>query len=186
MSNILKPDAVAAGQPEQINSKVKLPQQNYVVRCKKVDFQFSRSSQNPMLVLTWELCKPETLSIAGRVYSIAGVELRKQYVTLTEKAKNRFFDMQRMFGIEPGIDLDNPMDVANQFVGVVANAVCNSEEYIRRRDLTDEEVANGMKPEDAPALTYEDGSPVKGYTRELVQLLQKSSVAVPPMAEGSM
>ena len=181
MSNILKPEPQAAGQPEQLNSKVKLPQRNYVVRCKKVEFTFSRKSNNPMFVLSWEICKPETITINGRVYSIAGVDLRPQYLTLTKEAVGRLFTLQRTFGMDEGVDLDNPLEVGNKFVGKVANAVCGSDEYIRRADLTDEEIAAGKRPEDAEPLKYEDGSPVKGYTRELVQILEASSVSVPPL-----
>lgn len=186
MSNTLKPDAINAGQPEQINKKVKLPRQTYIIRCKGVEFKFSNTSGNPMFVLTWEICKPETINVAGRIYSVGGVELRKQYLTLTEKAKNRFFDIQRMFGIEPGVDLDNPMEVGNQFVGKVARAVCGSDEYVQRAELSQEEIDAGKKPEDAEVLTYEDGSPIKGYTRELIELVQASTESVPPMKTDSM
>lgn len=186
MSNILKPEAIDASQPEQLNSRVKLPQGNYVIRCKKVDFNFSRKAGNPMFVLSWEICKPETIKVAGKTYSIAGVELRKQYLTLTPEAIKRTFELQAMLGLEQRVDIDNPMEDGNKFVGAVVNAICGSDEYIKRADLTDDEIAAGKRPEDAAPLTYEDGSPVKGYTRELMQILEKSNVTVPPLATGSL
>lgn len=185
-NNILTPAPVDASQPEQLNSSVKLPRGNYVVRCKKAEFQFSRKAGNPMFVLTWELCKPETVRVEGRVYSIAGVELRKQYLTLTPEAAKRTFELQSLLGLEQKVDLDNPLEAANKFVGQVANAFCGSDEYVKRADLTDEEIADGKTPDQAAPITYEDGSPVKGYTRELLQVLQKSSVVLPPVSDGSL
>lgn len=186
MSNILKPEAQSSAQVEQLNSKVKLPRGNYVIRCRKVDFTFSRKAGNPMFVLTWELCKPETIKANGKQYAIAGLELSKQYLTLTPEAAGRLFALQRTFGMEEGVDLDNPLDAGNKFIGKVANAICESEEYVLRADLTDEEIAAGKTPDQAEPLKYEDGSTVKGYRRSLVQVLEASSASVPPLSEGSL
>lgn len=187
MSNILKPEPQAPGQAEQINSKVKLPRSVYVVRCKKSEFAFSRKNNNPMFVLTWELCKPDTITVAGRKYAIAGVELSKQYLTLTPEAAPRLFELQRILGMPEGVDLDNPMESAgNAFIGKVANAICESEDYVLRADLTDEDIAAGKTPDQAEPLRYEDGSEMKGYRRVLVRIAEASSASVPPLATGSL
>ncbi len=181
MANILKPQAQDSTQPEQLNSRVELPKKTYIIRCKKADFKISAKG-NPMIVLVWELCRPETVSIAGRNYSIAGVELRPQYLTLNEDVNHpgmkRFFDLQTTLNIEAGVDLEDPVSYAEAFVGKIANAICDSEEYIRRESLTEAEVAAGKTPQEAEPLRYEDGTEVKGYNPSLRQVLESSSVTL--------
>lgn len=191
-SEILRPDAVDASQPEPLTSKVPLPTKAYVCRVKKGEFKFS-SKNNPMIVLVYELCKlthakdgerADCVSVAGKQYTIGGVELRPQYMTLTREAVGRLFKLQAKLGLKQEVDVQNPQPTVDALIGKVVNAQCGSKEYIKRESLTEEQVAAGMNPEDAEPIRYEDGTPVKGYSFELFDVLEASSATVP--TAGSM
>ena len=191
-SEILRPDAVDASQPEPLTNKVQLPTRAYVCRVKRGEFKYS-SKNNPMIVLVSELCKlthvkdgerGDIITVAGKPYTIGGVELRPQYLTLTKEAVGRLFTLQGKLGLEKSVDLKNPQPTIDAFLGKVINATCGSKEYIKRESLTEEQVAAGMTPEDAEPIRYEDGTPVKGYSFELLEVLELSSAVVPEA--GSM
>ena len=191
-TEILRPGAVDASQPEPLTSKVQLPTRAYVCRVKKGEFKFS-SKNNPMIVLVYELCKlthvkhgqrADCVEVAGKLYTIGGVELRPQYLTLTKEAVGRLFQLQAKLGVKQEVDLKNPQPTIDALIGKVVNAQCGAKEYIKRESLTEEQVAAGIKPEEAEPIRYEDGSPVKGYSFELFDVLEASSVTVPVV--GSM
>jgi len=191
-TEILRPDAVDASQPEPLTNKVQLPTRAYVCRVKKGEFKFS-SKNNPMIVLVSELCKlthvkegerAEVVTVAGKQYTIGGVELRPQYLTLTKEAVGRLFTLQRKLGLEQSVDLKDPQPTIDALIGKVVNATCGSKEYIKRESLTEEQIAAGMSPDEAEPIRYEDGSPVKGYSFEVLEVLELSSAVVPEA--GSM
>tara|TARA_R110000868_G_scaffold354191_3_gene615484 strand:+ start:6024 stop:6629 length:606 start_codon:yes stop_codon:yes gene_type:complete len=191
-SEVLRPDAIDASQPEPLTNKVQLPTRAYVCRIKKGEFKFS-SKNNPMIVLVSELCKlthvkegdrAESITVAGKQYTIGGVELRPQYLTLTKEAVGRLFKLQQKLGVEQIVDPKNPQPTIDALVGKVVNATCGSKEYIKRESLTEEQVAAGMSPDEAEPIRYEDGNPVKGYSFELFEVLELSSAVVPEA--GSM
>lgn len=192
-SEILRPDAVDHSQPEPLTSKVQLPTRAYVCRIKKGEFTYSKSNNNPMIVLVSELCKlthvkdgqrADVIEVAGKPYTIGGVELRPKYFTLTKEAVGRLFRLQAKLGVKQEVDVKNPQPTIDALIGKVMNCTCGSKEYIKRESLTEEQVAAGLKPEDAEPIKYEDGSPVKGYSFELIEELEASSKSVP--TAGSM
>lgn len=191
-SEILRPDAVDASQPEPLNSKVPLPTRAYVCRIKKGEFKYS-SKNNPMIVLVSELCKlthakegerADVITHAGKQYTIGGVELRPQYLTLTKEAVGRLFKLQAKLGLEQIVDAKNPQPTIDALIGKVINATCGAKEYIKRESLTEEQIAAGMSPDEAEPIRYEDGSTVKGYSFEVFEVLELSSAVVPEA--GSM
>jgi len=185
----------AAGQPEQLTSKDRLPGGSYVVRCTNVDFSFSKSSGNPMFVTEWELigyrvtdpttkkmvCQP-TVNVLGINKAIGGTKVRPVYFTLTEKAKERWFDICRQAGLPTTIDLDNPLEVGKQLIGKAFNAQVKSTEYVRRNELTQEQKEAGIKPEEADAILDEDGNEIKGYNNEISNFIDASRMQLPSLS----
>ncbi len=188
MSNILKPTQTAEGnaQVSNLTRSQRLPKDNYIVRCKKATAEVSKTSNKPMIKMIWEIARPDQIEIGGKPVSIAGIELKPQYLVCHEDNVNKsrgLFAIQAMFGIEQGVDLDDLETHAKEFEGKVANAICGAEEYVQRKDLTDAEIAAGKTPQEAEPIRMEDGTEVKGYNCVLVQLLEASSVQLPPRNE---
>lgn len=190
MSTILKPTQTAEGnaQVSNLTRSQRLPKDNYIVRCKKSTAEVSKTSGKPMIKMVWEIARPDSIEINGKPTAIAGIELKPNYLVChtdpaDAKKNERLFNTQVMFGIEPGVDVDDLEPYAKAFEGKVANAICGAEEYVQRKDLTDAEIAAGKTPQEAEPIRMEDGTEVKGYNCVLIQLLEASSVQLPPRNE---
>ncbi len=154
-------------------SNVGLPRDRYATRVKDIEFKLS-SKQNPMLVVTVELYAPDKVLISGQSYAIAGVE-DTMYLTLTEAAWPRCKDFMQKLGLKAQIDdIDNPN--VEQFKNKTFDAIWGSEQYQYRKDLTPEQIAAGMKPEQAEIIKDKDGNPVIGYRSKCQKVLGAAHV----------
>ena len=62
------------------NSKLRFPNDNYVLRVTNASFAPSKSSGNPMITLDVEVVSPEIVEIDGKQVTVSGVSL-KHYLT---------------------------------------------------------------------------------------------------------
>src|ERR1700693_2260695 len=120
-----------------LTAKDRLPRNRYTVQCNEETFETSKSSGNPMVVRTWEIVAPESITINGLPKVIAGTEV-KQYLTTmvlvenkdgkivrddakSDKALARLRDENENLGIPtPQIDDENP---ELKCKGIVADAI---------------------------------------------------------------
>lgn len=174
----------------QLNKDVMLPTDRYTVRLKDVVYGPS-SKGNFMFTVTPELVFPDSfVAVNGTTINIAGVNLKQQYITLkikgedgnwdkeaTQKAVDRFLDQLDKFGVdtsvlrEEGIDLNNPDK--KLLDGLVLDAICGSEEYVRRKDLTPEQKAKGIKQGDE--IKDANGKAIKSYSHIVKEFLGAGS-----------
>jgi len=179
---IMKP--TPADQKEtNLNGKIKLAKDNYGIRFKDEEFKMS-STGNPMIVLTSEFVYPESFTAPdGSKVNIAGVELRKHYIVLRVKDKetgeidakksqdafNRYCDLRKALGIpvdeQEGIDIENPPKV---FKGLVADAICDGEEYVQRKEPTPEQRSKGQLGD---IIKDSNGNEIKSYSPVIVSIL---------------
>ena len=175
-----------AAAPGTLTSKDKLPQRRYAVRCIEESFVESKSSGNPMIVREWEIVDPEAVSINGMSKIVAGQKVT-QYLTVmvknddgsrndekSDKALARLRDENANLGLpSDSIDDENPQLCCK---GIVADAICGSDEYSPREELTAEQRAAGKTLGDP--IKYADGTEVKSYRPKLISILGLSSVKV--------
>lgn len=177
MSNIVKPTPKDKRETN-LNPSIELPRDRYAVRIKEETFEISKRSGNPMIVLTPELVSPDSFvnPVDGSKVNIAGVELKKMYLTLSskegpeksQKCFDMYSDMRDKFGEpigEEGVDINNP---PKTFKGKVVDAICASEEFIQRKNPTADQVAKGQ-PGD-PILD-QNGNQIKSYFAYVVNVL---------------
>ena len=169
----------------ELNKDIQLPKDRYTIRVKDVEYGPS-SKGNFMFTWTPELVWPDTFVAGnGTIVSIAGKDLKKQYIALkiknpetgqwdmeaTQKAVDRYFDQLDKWGVdttemrESGIDLNNPPKVIK---GLVLDAICGSDEYVRRKDPTPEQKAQNKQGD---IIKGADGKEIKSYTAVVYEIL---------------
>jgi hypothetical protein len=160
-----------------LNKDVKLPRERYAVRIIEEKFEVSKTSGNPMIVLTGEIVAPETFvnPADGTAITISGVKLRPKYVVLSsnespEKAQanfDRYSDLREKLGVpigEEGVDINNPPKV---FEGLIIDAICSGKEYSPRKDPTPEQRA---KKQMGSPINGPDGKPIVSYMSEIDEI----------------
>lgn len=138
------------------NKSMRLPPDNYVLRCVEESFGPSKSSGNPMITLEFEIQSPDEIEIAGEKVTIAGTKLT-HYVTtqvLNDAEKSEgcrvraVGDKQKkgiyqLFGLDPeGFNPENPI---LGFKGKLEHARLTSEENAARKDPTEEQLKKGER-----------------------------------------
>lgn len=144
------------------NKNMKLPMDNYIVRCTEENFGVSKGSGNPMVTLNFEIHAPEEVNIAGKRVSIAGVKLQPMWLVTqvieggeinaekSAKCKARFTSedadskgMYQLFGLDPS--KFNPENPVLEFKGKLLHARidCKSEPVLK--EPTPEQAAKGEK-----------------------------------------
>lgn len=154
----------------KLNSKVKLPRDRYTARIKDVKYGTS-STGNPMITLGWEVIEPEQVVINGQQYAIQGSEF-SSYLSLTEKAASMVFDTLEKLEL-PADEIDEANPNIEQFRGLVADVILNSEESSARKDPTPEQRA--ARQQGDPILDA-NGKEIKSYRVRLEQVLGRSTV----------
>jgi len=139
------------------NSKVAWPKDNFKIRCIRNSFEESKSSGNPMIVLDFEVDSPETYTIDGVEYNMAGVSygLRQWYVTKVmdasgavdaEKTANcaeRLRKLYAQFGLDfTKFDPENP---TLEFEGKLVWALLRPDTQEQHKTPTKEQLARGEK-----------------------------------------
>jgi hypothetical protein len=145
---------------EKWNNQVKITNENVIVRVLEEAFGPSKSSNNPMITLQWEVVSPESINVAGVEYSIAGLKVSPTYYTTAnledaEKSANNdkytfgpSGDKERpslyeLFEIDTtGIDKNNPKLA---FKGKLQHARISSEIKEVRKAPTAEQLKKGIK-----------------------------------------
>lgn len=168
-----------------------LPKNRYSLQCMEETFETS-SKGNLMIKRVWQLIAPQYVEVGGQKIDVLGQEFQ-QYLTTkcfkkdsegadvpdeekTKSMMNRVFDDFSVLGLPcDEIDESNPLLGAK---GIVADAICGSEEFTQTKDPTPEQVQRGQKYGD-PILDAND-RPIKGFKPKLISLLALSNV--PPIA----
>lgn len=169
MSNIVKPTPKDKRETN-LNPSIELPRDRYAVRIKEETFEISKSKGNPMVVLIPEIVSPDHIinPVDGGRVNIAGVELKKMYLTLSskegsdksQKCIDMYCDIREKFGEpvgEDGVDINNPPKV---FKGKVVDCICGSEEFIQRKKPTAEQLA---KNQPGDPILDQNGNQIKSY-----------------------
>lgn len=140
------------------NSKVQFPKDNYVIRCMDDSFGPSKSSGKPMITLGFEIVSPETITVDGSEYTIAGTELKAYYVTQSvdeqgnidvEKTQNiaaRLKKLYEAFGLD--FSTFNPENPTLGFKGKSVHALLYGDVQEQRKAPTAEQIAKGQKQGD--------------------------------------
>lgn len=169
-----------------LTSKDKLPRNRYTCRCTEEVFGPSKSSGNPMITRTWEICLPEQVLINGMNKEIGGVTFN-QYLTTkklgadgtedtegTKKAVGRVLEDYRRLGFpSTQLDTDNPEMFAK---GVVADLILDTDESKQLQSATPEQLAAGQKWGDP--IKDANGAEIITYRVKFVETLGRSNVEV--------
>ena len=161
------------------NSEISFPQDNYIIRCIDESFGPSKSSQNPMITLGFEFVAPETITVAGEEYGIAGVKI-PDYLAVTkvmnedgsvdseksDNCKTRLNKLCIAFGL-PAID--NPDNPTLGFKNKLVWALCNCNTVERRKSPTAEQLAKGQKQGDVLKNPI-TGKPLVLYFPKIVEI----------------
>lgn len=157
-------------------SSLPIPRDGYATRVRKADMTTSKAG-NLQIVIEVEIYSPATVTISGSEYNVAG-KWSKEYLPLTEKGWWKTEETMRKLGLNPAsLDKQNPD--TDQFVGKTCHAIWESEEWVERKDLSPEQVAAGMKPEEADPIKDGDGNAIKGYRTVLAKIVGKTGVPAP-------
>lgn len=156
---------------KKLTSAVQLPTDNYLVRVIEEAFGPSKSSGNPMITLSCEIISPETVSIAGEDYNVAGTKIQPSYFTTktmkngevdvekTEYNKVRLDELTTQFKMPAITDPENP---ALGFKGKVVWAIVKSEAKAKTKTPTQEQLEAGEKVGDV-IIDPMTGEPVISY-----------------------
>lgn len=142
---------------EKWTSKVQFPTDNFQVRC--IDEAFGPSNAGkPMITLKFEVVSPESATVAGKEYNIAGVETQPYYAVTKslnpdgtedlEKSavlKERTLDLYSKFGLPAPENLENP---TLGFKGKTVWVLMQSETRERRKAPTADQLAKGVRQGD--------------------------------------
>lgn len=140
------------------NSRVQFPQDNFVIRCTDENFGPSKSSQNPMITLEFELQSPDEIEVAGEKYTVAGEKINNVYLTTqviedgtlnvekTQKCAKRIEDMYRAFNLD--FSTFNPENPVLGFKGKLVHARLYGAKEEVRKSPTSEQLKAGIKQGD--------------------------------------
>lgn len=163
-----------------LSSKLALPRDHYVLRCISEKFAPSKAG-NPMITREWELVFPETKEIGGQTVNVAGTKFL-QYLTVKVADGNGGWDAEKTAAAQGrlvadydtlGFDSDN-IDDENPALyaqGILADAICGSEESVQRKAQTPEQKAKKELGEEIKV----DGKSVKSYRPVLSQLVGRAT-----------
>jgi len=132
----------------------RIPRDRYTLRIIKVEQAVSKSSNNPMLIVTAEVLGKDgnetVTNERGERVNVAGVQIT-YYLVLNEKNAGRLFEFFSKLGFNcDEIDTENPLQ-DKQLEGVIFDAILSSEERI-------------PYGQDNKPITGRDGKPVSlGY-----------------------
>src|SRR6478609_5102623 len=142
------------------NKSMRLPTDNYVVRCTEESFGPSKSSKNPMITLKFEVQSPDEVEIADQKVTVAGLNITHYLTTMvleggeinmdkTQNCANRLVGangkkgVYQLFGLDPaGFNPENPV---LGFKGKLVHARLQCEETASRKDPTREQLAEGKQ-----------------------------------------
>lgn len=153
-----------------------LPRAPYRVVCKEIEAKVSGGG-NEMFVLDFEVLSPDIMEVGtgadAKKYTTAGTKFRAWFVfNQSAMFKPSVIGLARGFGI-PARKYRNLADLVAQIKGFMTeNAVGTtflwnlySEPQFKREALTDDEIANGKKYEDAPFLLDENGQKIPSMAK---------------------
>jgi hypothetical protein len=168
----------------RVGKNVPLPKKNYVIRCIEEEYKES-SKGNFMIEREWEIVEPAQVEYPDKIVVTAGNTMR-QYLTCVVKLPDGGKDERKTancmalvradytnLGFDTDVDEDNPL-AKNQAKGMLADAICNSKEYIQCEDLTPEQRAKGNR-QGTPIVDRNTGKPIKGYIAQIVKIVGASS-----------
>lgn len=130
------------------------PRDNYILRVIGDGFAPSKSSNNPMITLEFEVVSPEELEIAGEHYVVAGTKLKNYYPTIvmegdnqneekTANAQARVKKLYELFGLpNDSINFENP---SLEFRGKLVYALLYDDPSEQRKSPTKEQLAKGQR-----------------------------------------
>lgn len=136
------------------NRSMRLPKDNYVVRCVEESFANSKSSGNPMITLEFEVQLPDEVDIAGEKVTVAGLSIKHYLTTMnlqdSEKSANALKRLigdgnkkgiYQLFGLPT--DNFNPENPVLGFKGKLVHVRIGVDEQASRKDPTPEQVKKG-------------------------------------------
>ena len=86
------------------NSKVQFPSDNFILTCVDAAFGPSASSGKPMITLECEIKSPETVTVAGEEYNVAGQKVGKLYYVTTSIDADGNVDIQKTESCKKRVD----------------------------------------------------------------------------------
>lgn len=169
----------------KLTKNIPLPKKNYVLRCTEEEYKSSKKG-NMMIERKWEIVDPAEVVQSDRKLILAGTEMT-QYVTCIvfledgttkdeKKSAQCLLNLKedyRKLGFDTNVDPTNPLAKA-QAKGILADWICNAQEYTQCEDLTTEQRAKGDK-QGSSILDRNTNKPLKGFRPNLQELLGVSS-----------
>lgn len=134
---------------ENWNSNSAWNNDNYILKCIGQSFAPSKSTNNPMITLEFEVVSPESVKIGNDEFNVAGTKVPYYAVTKTlnedgssndEKSTNnkkRLDELTTAFGLPNVEDVENP---ALDFVGKNVWALVSAQPEPRRKSPTAEQL----------------------------------------------
>lgn len=138
----------AAPVTESWNGRMNFPKNRYVVRLMEKAFGLSKSSNNPMITMTWEIVgkvingvlvttsaiKQDDGNI--KVVDISGMKCMN-WLTLSEANMGRVRDFHRIMGL-PLVDINPEAPDLSVYDSLVANYILSGDKYSELSDDIDE------------------------------------------------
>jgi hypothetical protein len=160
-----------------------------LMRCTKADFGMSKSSNQPMITLEWELlgvrdpADPNKILTQidrnGKTYVLAGLSTKPKYHTLSDKAIKYYQkDWAKYTGEDESkfsCDTENP-DLSI-FNNLAMSAVVKAVKTFKRKELTDEDKKAGKTQ--GAIVTDEDGRELSFKTIEIDTLNKRFTGELP-------
>lgn len=177
------------------NAKMQFPtESNYVNRITNAVFGPSKSSGNPMVTVSYEICEPQEVEIGGEMVSIAGVSCDSYFPTTvlnpdhsvneekTESARKRFKEFYTLLGLNPEeINWDN-VDVS-PLKGKVVLTMMSPDEQEQRANPSAAELAKNPKAQGKTLRNPVNNKPLVQYwpkVREVFGLAPNQNVVGNP------
>jgi hypothetical protein len=157
MSNVINTEELLKKTPQSYKGEVPLPNNvRFIIRCISEEFGPSKSSDNPMITLEWEVVAPESIPVGDKLLTVAGIKLRQYLSTKifdretreidqekTDKAQTRWVEQNKLLGL-PISDL-NPENPVKRYENVVADAMLYCKEEALFDAPTPKDIAGGAK-----------------------------------------
>ena len=148
---------------------IRLLKNSYSFRIIDVEFKYSAKTNNPMIQLTCELVKPETIKIGNEVFKCAGMKT-SFFLVLIEKQLGRIKEFYRKLELPMGIINEEAPDL-DIYRGLGFDAIAYSEEQkakVENLDPDTGEVTEGN------AILDHEGKPIKRYQLRLDTILRRN------------